>query len=696
MVSAIVSYYLVLFAFSFLVITVLMKISGLPWWWYIFAVTLSLVIMYLNYNSRKLSETEVTRFLNQRFPQLEESSGLLLKPYESLNPLEKMQVKKVEQAITQLPAPVSFNEKLKQPVLLLLAGMAISTMLLLFHFPNQPLNLSTSSVDTTIATPSTILPNISSIRVTITPPAYTGNTARIQSRFNIKAEEGAGINWRLQTTAPVDTLRMVINGSIVVPLHSINPDHTLWAAEKVFTASGFYQVKIDDKLSELYSIDITKDAPPVIVIQKPSSYTIIDYGQPQQLPMTVSIEDDYGVKEAVIAATTTSGSGEGVKFKEQQLSFTNFHSGNRNNTLQKVLDMPALGMKPGDELYFYVRSVDNHNQESRSDVYMVSIPDTAQLMSLEGLASGVNIKPEYFRSQRQIIIETEQLLKDQKTLTVEAFNNKSNDLGIDQKLLRLRYGKFLGGESDGPAADDHPGDHDHEGENTAADFGNAEKIMDEVSHKHDNAEDASFFDAQTKKQLKATLDEMWKAEAHLRTLKPLEALPFEYKALRLLKDLQEKGRSYVAKAGYKTTPLKPEKRLSGDLSKIEQPVTISDFKKKANPEEAVKRALGILENLKAGTGTDRTSLETLQQAGMQLNKKAAGEPTAYLPSVGAMNRIAEALGNAATYSAIDITAAQKGLQRLVTAPAALPGADKKHPDQTLVQRYFTNLQQETR
>jgi hypothetical protein len=142
MVSAMLSYYLVLLAFSFLVVTVLMKLLGLPWWWYVFAATLSLVIIYLNYNSRKVSETEVTRFLNQQFPQLEESSGLLLKPYESLNLLEKLQVKKVQQAITQLPAPVSFNEKLKQPVLLLIAGMAISTVLLLFPFPHHPLNSS--------------------------------------------------------------------------------------------------------------------------------------------------------------------------------------------------------------------------------------------------------------------------------------------------------------------------------------------------------------------------------------------------------------------------------------------------------------------------------------------------------------------------------------------------------------------------
>jgi hypothetical protein len=96
-------------------------------------------------------------------------------------------------------------------------------------------------------------------------------------------------------------------------------------------------------------------------------------------------------------------------------------------------------------------------------------------MSLEGLASGIDIKPEYFRSQRQIIIETEQLLKDRAGLTSEAFNTKSNDLGVDQKLLRLRYGKFLGEETDTEIGGHNEGDKEE----------NAGDIMDRYTHKHD-------------------------------------------------------------------------------------------------------------------------------------------------------------------------------------------------------------------
>jgi hypothetical protein len=66
-------------------------------------------------------------------------------------------------------------------------------------------------------------------------------------------------------------------------------------------------------------------------------------------------------------------------------------------------------------------------------VYTVSIQDTAELLSMNGVLSGVNIKPEFFRSERQIIIDAEQLLKDKDSISVEKFNARSNDLGVSTK-----------------------------------------------------------------------------------------------------------------------------------------------------------------------------------------------------------------------------------------------------------------------
>ena len=59
--------------------------------------------------------------------------------------------------------------------------------------------------------------------------------------------------------------------------------------------------------------------------------------------------------------------------------------------------------------------------------------------------------PAYFRSQRQIIIDAEALLKEKPKLAQEKFVQRSDNIGVDQRLLRLRYGQFLGEESEGAA-----------------------------------------------------------------------------------------------------------------------------------------------------------------------------------------------------------------------------------------------------
>ena len=151
-------------------------------------------------------------------------------------------------------------------------------------------------------------------------------------------------------------------------------------------------------------------------------------------------------------------------------------------------------------------------------------------------------------------------------------------------------------------------EHDRNRADNNNNFGNAEAIIDQFEHKHDVAEDANFFDPETKKQLKAVLTEMWNAELRLRTLKPADALPFEYKALRLLKDLQQQSRMYVAKTNIKTPPLKPETRLTGELDKIISPSTQNKTQQNDQPVIAAQKTLSILEKLKSNNAINNDEL----------------------------------------------------------------------------------------
>jgi len=670
--------------------------SGSFW----FAVPLFLIfctaLFFVDF-SWKISIRDVARFLNAYFPELEESSELTLKPAESLNLLEKLQKQKVENILPQLPQPKEIYMRLKFAAIVL--GTAFCISLLLVKLPLKPGNTYFNPIKEALggtgksAKPEVVLPEINHFNLKITPPAYTGRSSREQEKFSLTAEDGATVNWEISTNKAVKQVSFLFNDKEKLALKPINAGHTLWRTSKGIHAQGFYQVNLDGKISGLYQIEVIKDQPPVIRILSPKPNTVIDFGEPQKTLLKTALTDDYGISEAYINATIASGSGEAVKFKEQKIGFGTTFTGHQTQyQLQKLLDLKALGMQPGDELYFYIKATDNHQQETRSEVYIVSIADTAKLMQMDGMVNSLDVKPELFRSERQIIIETEQLLKEKDTIKAEEFKKRSNNLGFDQKLLRLRYGKFLGEENES-------GGDPEEGNALAdpKDFSNAAKILDAYTDKHDNAEDASFLEPETKNQLKATLNEMWSAELRLRTYKPQEALPFAYKALRLLKDLQQKSRAYVAKTSAKIAPLKPgEKRLTGDLTKIIQPVNQQDFKKQADPNMALRQSAALLEQLKQGAGLGAASVQILRQTNMQLSGKAVAQPSVYLPAVTAFRNILASTDQPKNIREQDVLLVEKAIQRMLPAVGKLPQPAQTNPDLGLADSYFKNLTRNNR
>lgn len=627
-------------------------------------------------------------YLNQTYPCLEESAGLALKSPGELNLLEKLQLTKVEEVLKAVPITQKrFFQRLRFSILFFAAtfllGLVVARMHNYWNYTDIKLFQTTiRSVKNT--PPEKVLPQIKSVDVKVAPPAYTRKPAREQDKFTLEVEEGSTVSWGLNLNVAPKQVTLVFNTGEKISLKN-SGDQTVYRLQKIISKPGFYQVAVDGKLSDLYPVQVIKDNPPVIHIKTPHQYTYIDAGEVPKVTISAAVDDDYGISNAFIYATVAKGSGEAVKFKEQKIDFIASFSGKSPHyNLQKLISLPALNMEPGDELYFYIQALDTYNQQSRSDVYIVALQDTAQLLSMDGLLSGVNVKPEFFRSERQIIMDSEKLLHDRDSISKETFNNRSNELGNDQKLLRLRYGKFLGEESE---SDIDPKQDANNPIGDPKNFGNAAVVLDQYTDKHDNAEDAQFFDPGVKAQLKATLTEMWKAELQLRLYKPDAALPFEYKALRLLKDLQQKSRLYVAKTAYNPSPLKMEKRLTGDQDKIIQPTSHHDIKSGNERYESLKNAAGVLEQTKAGALIGGNDLHILQAAYQQLSEKASGQPELYLPALNALRRAL----STAKISNHDSGLIERAIHTLLPAIKSLPNPLQNSADMGLSNSYYKNL-----
>jgi hypothetical protein len=669
---------------SLLLTLVLSEWAGLQLWVGVLFVAVSFPLLLMIYPYWRITMGDTARLLDKYLPELEESCGLLLRPVAGLGPLERLQAARTEARLLPAQPPHPLRKKLIGAGWLL-AGVCLVCLLTAYIHSKPDTALLVDGAAVPASVPERTEPGVRSAHIRITPPAYTGRAVREQEGFDLKVEEGALLSWQVETTKPVKTLQFIMNDTVRLALKPEDTGHTSWRYAAPVNHSGFYQLRMDDQLSALYKIEVIRDEAPHIQVRTPKPYTIVELGTLPKVPLGVNVQDDYGITDAVVIATIASGSGEAVKFKEQTLHFDGSFVGNRPSyDLAKTIDLPSLGLKPGDELYFYIRARDNHGQETRSDMFIISLPDTAQLMSLDGLTTGVNIKPEYFRSERQIILETEQLLREKDTIPLQSFKDRSNDLGIDQKLLRLRYGKFLGEEAE---EGDPFGDAGKNDLGRPEDFGNGAKILDAFTDKHDRAEDATYFEPGVKAQLKATLTEMWNAELRLRTFKPQEALPYAYKALRLLKDLQQQSRAFVAKTGVRVTPLDPAKRLTGKLDAIAQPVQHNVKDRAPDPADLLRIALALLDELRSHAGgMTGTGGRILEQASRQLGKEAAAHPGEYLSAYQSMRKILEG-----QISDKEVAEVAQAIRKLIPQAEAAASASKGPADAGLSRLYFGNL-----
>jgi hypothetical protein len=273
--------------------------------------------------------------------------------------------------------------------------------------------------------------------------------------------------------------------------------------------------------------------------------------------MAIAVRDDYAVSRATLHLTLARGSGENIRFSDRELPIPG-SSDPRVRTWSKQWTLAELGMEAGDELYFFVRAADNaqHPHTVQSATYTLRLPAPAAAEEEQSSALPTLVKPESLRSQRQIIIDTEQLLADIRARKPDAatVRERSESIALDQAALRRRYGQFLGEESTLFGGDEHGDDHG----------GGKQDVLHEFGHAHDQAENATLFDDATKKVLRRALGAMWDAEKALRAITPATALPPEHKALDAIKELQQADRIYLHKTAFTPPAIKEEKRMTGD------------------------------------------------------------------------------------------------------------------------------------
>lgn len=516
-------------------------------------------------HARRHDRTWLLRQLDAACPSFEDSSALALQPELPASPLAALQQARIRIRMTGLLASAAPDLRAPWPRRRLrglwLIGLAMVAFALLL--PNLRAVLpKTDSSATNAQQAKGRGTQFAAIRVAITPPAYTALPSRRIDSLDAKLPAGSQVEWQLKLDRDAEGVSLSFHDGTRLELAR---DGESWRGARVIDSATLYRIELrgaaalaDDRANRL---DVTADQPPEIVVREPAqTLTVIHTAQAEWL-LSFEAKDDYGLGDAELTLSLAQGAGDQLKVTEQRIKLDGDGDG-RSRRYRQRLDLAKLGYAQGDDLIVRLTVADRREPTAQSSVSASLIlrwpADGGSLSEgMEGLVQ--KVAPAYFRSQRQIIIDSEALLAQHASLSPQRYARDADALGVDQKILRLRYGEFLGEEFENGA----PHEEGHEAAAPAG-LGRAEDVLAEFGHEHNESEAATLMDPETKRLLREALNEMWQAELQLRQARPDEALPYEYKALALIKQLQQAERIYLARSGLELPPFDATRRLSGE------------------------------------------------------------------------------------------------------------------------------------
>ncbi|MGX5731239.1 hypothetical protein ACWKWK_11975 [Pseudoxanthomonas beigongshangi] len=593
--------------------------------------------------------------------EMEDSSDLLLADPAHLNPLQRLQLARVRQRLDGVDVR-DLRPGWSRRWLIASATIGVLVIGALLAWPSAP------PAAVTLAPSDERLPVVAGVprlvaqHLRVIPPAYTEQPVRDEATLDTRAPQGTRLQWTLRFAPQPEAAELVFHQGRRIALVRSGED---WTAATLLDQSVLYRVVPAGApvhpAPRLHRIDAIADRPPQITVLAPDrGLSLLTPGQ-RNWPLSFEARDDYGIAaRARLRVTLAQGSGENIRFREQILPVTG-KGGAGARRFDIALDLAALGFATGDDLIAQLEVADNRQpgpQFARSPGLILRWPSDLgnETSGLEGMVK--KVLPAYFRSQRQIILDAEALQKEKRRLAADRFLARSDAIGVDQRILRLRYGQFLGEEAEGgprppptnDAEDAHTesadadaahreGDgHDHAaappaGDAAAPAMGREQDVLAEFGHTHDHAEAATLLDPDTRATLKQALDQMWQSELHLRQGRPDQALPFAYKALGFIKEVQQATRIYLARVGPELPPIDESRRLGGKREGLARrelslaPMTGAN----AVPAAAWK----ALEETPGGQGAAAVDLDALQRW-LHDNEARVADPLSLFAAIDAV------------------------------------------------------------
>lgn len=575
------------------VAAVALRWAGIPAALVVLAAALALTAAFAAWRSRRYDRSWLVRQLDATRSDMEDSAGLLLTPEITLNPLQRLQRARLQSRLADNTATTLRPDWNTSAIAASwVTGLVITAGVLFWPGPDGTAPLRPTAAATVAAGP----PQLIAQRLRITPPAYTGQPAR-DAALTARAAIGSRLGWILRFAPQPRAVALQTTDGRRIGLARNGED---WTTTAILDRSLLYRVTATGIApGPLHRLDAIPDTPPAIRVVEPErTLTPMAVGQ-TRWTLIFDVTDDHGVAPAArLRLIVTAGEGENISFTETSRVIAGIGTPKRRR-FTAVLDIAALGLTPGNDIVAQLIVSDNRSpgpQVTRGPSLILRWPPDLgrEAGGLDGMVK--TVLPAYFRSQRQIIIDTEALIKQRRRVPAGIFMARSDLIGVDQRALRLRYGGLLGDEtseapvlptSDAPEKPSakpaekpreepalpsgHAADDGHDHAAKPAVFGDGASVVAEYGHAHGEAEGATLLDSTSSGLLRQAVDAMWESELALRQGAPEKALPFAHIALQRIKDVQKATRIYLSRTGPDMPPLDLTRRLTGDRKDLGTP-----------------------------------------------------------------------------------------------------------------------------
>ncbi|RMD84702.1 MAG: DUF4175 family protein, partial [Lentisphaerae bacterium] len=266
-------------------------------------------------------------------------------------------------------------------------------------------------------------PHIKSIKLMITPPAYTRIKPFTVNQGNAKVVAGSKIELRLTSTKPLRKARLMARGKTQLQPEMQTESPTVWTSSFVAEQSFAYSFELIDSqdlqstnLPE-YRVSVQPDRPPRIIIKIPEGAW--EMAPQSKMPFAFQVEDDYRISRIRImyhivaknAAGEFSEISSDVKLKGkvyQQIEGV----GKAKVIFDSVFDASRIGgLQPGQQLRLWVEADDNKTpqaQTQRSEELIITMVTAEEyqrilLQQLETIVKPVDEVILNIRSSKRVL-----------------------------------------------------------------------------------------------------------------------------------------------------------------------------------------------------------------------------------------------------------------------------------------------------